>query len=384
MKKSIKNPVSDNNPDQADIYQVGKALPIHNSTVTPEESRPKKRLTKKKITLIIMTIIIGLGVVYGSVLWNKINGIFNGNLFDLITKNEPLKQDASGRTNILIFGTSEDDEGHSGAHLADSILVLSVNQTTYDANMVSVPRDLWVKYNSTCSLGNQGKINASYYCALDQYEQDEVQASSKFAEQVGVVLGVDVHYYAKINYTVVKDVVDALGGIDVNIESDDPRGIYDVATKLKLPNGVSSIDGDTALNLSRARGSFGGYGFSSSNFDRERNQQAVAKGILDKASSSGTLANPTKVISVFGSLGQNITSNIETSSLKTAVSIASNVSSDKIIQLSLDDEDNRLVTTGTYNGVSIVRPVQGIFDYSEIQAYISQAFAKTTTTEQTN
>lgn len=214
-----------------------------------------------------------------------------------------------------------------------------------------------------------------------QYE-DEDKASMAFAEQVSEIINTDIQYYAKINYSVVKGVVDALGGIEVTINSDDPRGIYDVATKVKLSNGKHQIDGQTALMLSRARGSAGGYGFAKSNFDRERNQQMIVQAILSKASSSGTLANPAKVLSVFGTLGENIVSNVDTKNLKTIVDIANNVKPNMIVQLPLDNKEDPLVITGPYKGVSIVRPAAGVFDYTEIQEYIRTAFSKTTTPQQ--
>lgn len=366
-------------------YQVGRSLPtgprksVHSNLREPE--KPKKKRSKKKIAAIILGFILLFASIFGFLAWDKIKGIFNGSLFDLIAKNEPLERDQFGRSNILVFGTSEDDPGHGGADLADSIMVISVNQDTYDANLLSLPRDLWVKLNSKCpSLGTEQKLNASYKCAMEEYD-DEDKASMAFANQVSEIIGTDIQYYAKVNYSVVEGVVNALGGIEVNINSEDPRGIYDVATKVKLSNGKHEIDGHTALMLSRARGHSGGYGLARSNFDRERNQQAIVQGILSKASSTGTLANPAKVLSLFGSLGENIVSNIETKNLKTVVSVANNVKPDMIVQLPLDDKEKPLVITGPYRGVSIVRPKAGVFDYTDIQAYVKEAFAKTTIKE---
>lgn len=368
--------------NEANPYQVGKSLPgnglnKHDSIKVPVKTS-KQKPNKRKIAIIIISIFIVVGGLFGLLAWNKINSMFKGSLLDLFAKNEPLAKDRFGRSNILVFGTSEDDEGHSGATLADSIMVISVNQETYDANILSIPRDLWVKLNSKCSLGSEQKINASYECALQQYNRNEDRASVAFTHQVAEIIGTDIQYYAKVDYTVVKSVVDSLGGVDVTINSNDQRGIYDSATKIKLSNGTHHIDGQTALELSRSRGAFGGYGLSKSNFDRERNQQMIVQAILAKATSSGTLANPAKVLSVFGSLGNNITTNIETKNVKTLVGVANNVKPDRIVSLPLDDKDQPLVTTGSYRGLSIVKPVAGVFDYGQIQQFIAQAFAKAT------
>ena len=66
------------------------------------------------------------------------------------------------------------------------------------------------------------------------------------------------HYYIKINYQAFKDSVNAVGGVDIDINSEDPYclgggGIYDPYADLKLKKGIQHLDGQQALNLSRAR-----------------------------------------------------------------------------------------------------------------------------------
>lgn len=216
--------------------------------------------------------------------------IFSGNIFDLLGSGAQLKKDENGRTNILVFGTSEDDEGHAGAELTDSIMVISLHQENNTAAMISVPRDLWVDYGTACSSGYAGKINVVYACAAE--DNGETAGAQALQKKVGEVFGLDVQYYTKVNYTVVRDLTSALGGVTVNIESDDPRGIYDVYTKLRYPNGPVTLQGEEALAFVRARGGGGGYGFEGSNFAREKNQQQMIVGIRNKALNVGTLSNP--------------------------------------------------------------------------------------------
>ena len=122
--------------------------------------------------------------------------IFSGNPLDILTPAK-LKEDQYGRSNILVFGTSEDDEGHSGAQLADSIMVLSIDQDTNDVAMFSIPRDLWVNYGVACSVGYSGKINATYLCGLETNNNDQAAASQQFASTVSTILGMDIPYYIK-------------------------------------------------------------------------------------------------------------------------------------------------------------------------------------------
>lgn len=367
---------------QDTVYRVGASLPNkrHGSQLPKEKIKePISKKTKvKRIALVIASVFLILGFLFGAKVWNSIKDSINGSLFDLLVKNEPLKKDENGRTNIVLFGTSEDDEGHSGATLADSIMVVSLDQESHEVDMVSVPRDLWVEFNTKCMLGSEGKINASYFCALNKYDKDVEKASQSFGDQVGEVVGLDIHYFVKVNYSVVRDTVNALGGITVNIESRDNRGIYDVGTKVKLPNGKSKLDGETALLLTRARGlQYGSYGFAQANFDRERNQQAVLRAIFSKAISGGTLANVPKALSTVDSLGNNIVTNIKSSEIKSAVRVANKIKENDIQTLQLNNKENPLVITGNIGRNSIVRPKAGIFDYSEIHSAVAEALKPT-------
>ena len=339
---------------------------------------------KKKIVLWISTIIaVALLAVGGYVVYKAVTAggnIFKGNFLDII-QNQPLKEDKNGRSNFLIFGTAEDDEGgeHGGANLTDSIMVLSVNQKKKDAYMLSLPRDLWVKYAETCTVGNQGKLNAAYFCASDDGVR-EAEGANALQAKVGEITGLDIQYYAHLNFTAVVEAVDAVGGVDVTIQSEDPRGILDRNFDWKCgyrcyfvnyKNGQKvHLDGEHALALARARNAAGGYGLPNGNFDREKNQQLIIKALREKALSAGTLTNLGAITGLIDALGNNLRTNVETKEIRTLMDLSSSIQSDNIISLSLVEEDNMLVTTGMYMGQSIVRPVAGIMDYSEIHSYV--------------
>lgn len=332
--------------------------------------RRRFRMNKKFIiwTTVIL-LVLGIGYFAGRLLLSA-GRVFSGNLFDLLGSNVPLKQDESGRTNILIFGTSEDDPGHGGAALADSIMVLSLDQTKNTAAMVSMPRDMWVNYGEACISGYSGKINVVYMCGAEN--GDEAAGAAKLQSKVGEVFGLDVQYYVKVNYTVLRQAVDAVGGVTVMIDSDDPRGIYDFNTKLKLPNGPATLNGERALALARARGDGGGYGLANSNFDREKNQQALLIALRNKALSTGTLTNPVAITQLVDALGDNVRTNFTAAEIKTLSEVGTKIDASKVTSISLVDEDNPVVTTGAYNGQSIVRPIAGLTDYSKIQAHIKK------------
>ena len=352
--------------------------------------KDKKPLSKKRriikwvsIALVVILVAIGAYVAYKAL--RASNNIFKGNIFDII-QNQPLKEDANGRSNILVFGTSEDDPDHGGADLTDSIMVISVNQNKKDAYMVSIPRDLYVEYGQVCPEGYRGKINSMYSC-FSESEQDEAAGANALKGKVGEVLGLDIQYYVHLNYTAVRQAVDAVGGVDIKIESDDPRGILDRNFDWKCgykcyyvnyKNGeVAHMDGEHALAFSRARNAAGGYGLPNGNFDREKNQQKVIKALREKAVSAGTLTNVGKVTSLIDALGDNLRTNFETKEIRTLMKLGTDINSEAIKPVSLVEEGNMLVTTGNIGGASIVQPVAGLFDYSDIKAYIHKTLNAT-------
>jgi anionic cell wall polymer biosynthesis LytR-Cps2A-Psr (LCP) family protein len=201
-----------------------------------------------------------------------------------------------------------------------------------------------------------------------------------------------VQYYAHLNYTVVRDAVNAVGGVDVKIESSDPRGILDrnfdwrckyTCYYVKYANGETAhLDGEHALALSRARNASGGYGLPGGNFDREKNQQKVVKALREKAVSAGTLTNVGKVTSLIDALGNNLKTNFETKEIRTLISLGSDIPSEAIKPISLVEEGEEQVTTGNVGGASIVRPIAGLSDYSDIQAYVNKKLTSNAITQE--
>jgi LCP family protein required for cell wall assembly len=376
---------------------IDKSLREIDDTDTSRKARRKNRRDRKKrdrrprnkVITIIKWVLISLGIlaalVAGYIFLKAVlagNSIFKGSFLDII-QTQRLKEDANGRSNFVIFGTAEDDEGgkHGGANLTDSVMVMSIDQDEKNAYMISLPRDLWVEYQETCDIGYQGKLNAVYSCGSNDGE-DEAAGAAALQAKVGEITGLDVQYFVHLNFTAVVEAVDAVGGVDVTIETEDPRGIYDPNFDWKChyqcryvdyeKGEVAHLDGEHALALARARNAQGGYGLAGGNFDREQNQQKIIKALREKAVSAGTLTNLGAITGLIDTLGKNLRTNIETKEIRTLMELGSSLKSESIVSLSLVGEDNPLVTTGMYNGQSIVRPILGLFDYSGIAAYVDK------------
>lgn len=322
--------------------------------------------------------------------------VFNGDVFGLIQQ-KSLQQDANGRTNILLLGTSEDDPGHQGANLTDSIMVLSIDQHAKNAYMFSVPRDLRVKYGQLCTPGSYGKINVFFSCVTDgDSKEAEQQRQTATRDFVGKIVGLDIQYSVHVNYTVVRDVVGALGNITVDIQgSGGAPGVMDsnfdwkcrggkpyasLATMkqncppnghfIDYPNGPATLDAEHALYLAQARGDTAPtYGLGRSNFDRELNQQKIIKAIKEKAMSAGTFTNIVTVSNLLDAMGNNLRTNFDTSEIRTLMSLLKDIPNNAVQSISLVDAQPALFGN---DGEGNVAPLAGTYDYSDIQAYIQK------------
>lgn len=378
--------------------QTPKKLSRRERRRLKRESRTKAQKIRRRIIKIVVLLLVlgvlGIGGFLAYKTFHAAGTVLKGNVIDLI-QNEPLKEDANGRSNFLIVGTSEDDPGHEAGYLTDSIMVLSVDQDAKNAYMFSIPRDLYVEYGMACTSGYRGKINVYFSCANEgtdaAAEQDRLTKTQAF---IGSIVGLDIQYGVHVNYTVMRDVINAIGGsVTVTIESRDSRGVMDsnfdwkcgatYATRLancppdghyiQYANGEVTLDAEHALYLAQARGDTAPtYGFEQSNFDRERNQQKILVAIREKAMSAGTLTNLSSITGLIDALGNNLRTNIETKEVRTIADLAQNIPTASIQSIDLYSEDNPLFTTGPIDGASSVYPKAGVYNYTDLQAYLAK------------
>jgi len=366
--------------------KVAIDLDLNDTDDKPRNKRKRglrKRPPIKKIikwaAIAILVIGVGVGGYFGYKILSTSGKIFKGNpIAALFSQAKPLKTDGNGQSNIVLFGTSEDDPGHPGGDLTDSIMLLSVNQTRKDAFLVSIPRDLHVQYDNGCSAGYQGKINVIYSCVKDKNGEDAGAAALR--KKVGEVFGLDVQYSVHVNYTVLREAVDAVGGITINIQSDDPRGILDrnfdwdcpkgpnTCYNVKYPNGPATLNGTQALFLARARGDdpLGRtYGLSRSNPDRQDNQRKIFIALKDKAASAGVLTNPVAVSKLLDTLGNNLRTNFDADEVKTLMGLGKDISDKNVVSWSLEDPAHELATASCGGDIC---PNAGTYNYGAIQA----------------
>jgi LCP family protein required for cell wall assembly len=176
------------------------------------------------------------------------------------------------RINVLLLGIDQ-REGEKGPWRTDTMILLSLDPVSNSASMLSIPRDLW----TTIPGYGESRINTAHFTGDDQNYPGGGPALAK--KTVWYALGVPVHNYVRVNFAGFEQLVDAIGGLDIEV----PEDIYDAkyptadygTMELFIPAGMQHMGGKLALQYARTR-------HGSSDFARMGRQQQVLKAAFNK------------------------------------------------------------------------------------------------------
>lgn len=206
-------------------------------------------------------------------------------------------------TNILLMG-SDSREGETSkkygdpdlytGERSDTTILLHLSADRSFATAVSIPRDTWVMLPE-CTVDGEtvGAFEAKFNTA---FEIGGPGCTVKLVEQM---TGLTIDNFAVIDFTGFKEVVDALGGVEVCLT----EPALDPASDLDLPAGTSIVNGEQALSFVRARKTLS----DGSDLSRIKRQQAFLSSMIREASSTGLLLNPVKLYSVLDAATRGLT-----------------------------------------------------------------------------
>src|SRR4030043_844409 len=189
----------------------------------------------------------------------------------------PIPWDGANRVTMLVMGLDYRDWEGEGPSRTDTMMLITMDPVSRTAGILSIPRDLWVNIPGF----DYGKINTAYY--LGELYNLPGGGPGLAIQSVEELLGVDINYYAQIDFSAFENFIDQIGGVEVDVPyelSVDPVGPGNTVT---LPLGLQHLDGPTALAYARNRDTFG------ADFDRAARQQQGVMGIFDQITSLGTL-----------------------------------------------------------------------------------------------
>jgi polyisoprenyl-teichoic acid--peptidoglycan teichoic acid transferase len=157
---------------------------------------------------------------------------------------------SEGPLNVLVLGVDERPDGEEAGSRTDTIMVVQVLPETGEVKLLSVPRDLLVEIEP----GVEDRINAAYAYGGIEQTMSALQGYT----------GVPIEYYAVVDFEGFRDVINAMGGVEMDVEDEIPP-------KYGIQDGLQTLNGAQALFYARYRGTACG------DLDRiERQQQLVA------------------------------------------------------------------------------------------------------------
>ncbi|HRY82166.1 MAG TPA: LCP family protein [Candidatus Moranbacteria bacterium] len=341
----------------------------------------KEKFYKKrwfKIFVVVVVILLLGGGIFAWKTGSILNRISKGGLLQSLVKNIPgvsneLKGEKEGRINVLLLGMRGENIPGGGL-LADTIIVASINSKENKASMISIPRDLYV---NNPAWGNKTKINAVYAAGEENGKKQGLEEMKKVAQEV---TGLPIHYAASINFAGFKQLIDAIGGIEITLEKPFeeslqfnephvcdsrvftvPTGKFEIKKRngritaqyplctnpnkecggnFKLPAGKQTLNGDQALCYVRSR-------VTSSDFERAKRQQIVIQLVKDKMLSVGTLTDFSKVNAMLNALGDNVRMDMQLWEMQKGYELYKTASNLQIYQRVLENSEEGLLYNPT-------------------------------------
>ncbi len=215
------------------------------------------------------------------------------------------------QVNILILGIP--GENNDGPYLSDSIIFANYNFKTNQITTLSIPRDIW---SSTL----RDKINSAYAYGLAK-NNNPLDGIKLAKAEISSVVGLPVHYAVVIDFSKFKQLINFIGGIEVNVETAFTDEKFPIAGKedadcgsndpeykcryetIHFEKGLQKMDGETALKFARSRHAVGEEG---SDFAREKRQQKIIIALEKKIIKILQSSDPTRLIQLYQELNKLI------------------------------------------------------------------------------
>lgn len=181
---------------------------------------------------------------------------------------------------ILMLGVDQGIEGRHDKGNSDTLILATINPKTKQATMLSIPRDTLCKIQSN-------KVNSQYkYFKINSaYEVGGNQCSQK---TVSELLNVPIDYYAEVNMKSLKEIVNALGGVTVDVPF---KFSYDWCDFHK---GKQHLNGRHAISYARMR-----HDDPKGDYGRQMRQRQIIQAIIKKAAAKPSIAKYSKLIKIF-------------------------------------------------------------------------------------
>lgn len=251
--------------------------------------RKKRKLRKRRVLLVVLSpfLLFGLAaLVYSGYLYLKAQSVFSDSFVDDGREKSDLRDKAvdplKDNISVLIIGVdTSETRKNQGNPRSDALMVATLNKEENSIKLLSIPRDSLVYIPH---IGEEDKINHAY-------SKGGLLATIETVENL---LEIPVDYYVTVNFEAFIDIVEALGGVTVDV----PYEFYeqnskDIKNAIHLYPGIQTLDGEEALAFARTRK-------LDSDIERGKRQQQLIKAIVEKAINVGSVMKYDDLIEAIG------------------------------------------------------------------------------------
>ncbi|MEU0631593.1 LCP family protein [Streptomyces sp. NPDC005989] len=277
-----------------------------------------QRIRRGVLVTLLVLVLAGGGTLYW--LYSRLDGNITGVDIDkALGDNRPQKLPTSGQ-NLLVLGSdsragAENKELGGGGDVSgarsDTAMVVHIPEGRSKAVAVSIPRDTLVTRPECVKADGSAVPTANRVMFNSVYSQVGPACVVKTVEQMS---GVRIDHYLEINFAGFKDLVDAIGGVTVEVE----KPIHDKSSGLDLSAGSHKLDGTQSLAYVRTRHGIG----DGSDLGRIGLQQQFLLALLSEVKSQDLLGSPTKSYKVASSATKSLTTDSELASLTSLAEFA--------------------------------------------------------------
>jgi LCP family protein required for cell wall assembly len=361
-----------NRPDARSMDSIHRAPtqpnhPSYRTSPGPHSPPPRKkgsRVLKRVLTTIVSVIVI-LAVVVLARAANLSSKIFVGQtssffrqvagMINPAGQNVSLVGEDTGQINVLLLGIG--GEGHDGPYLTDTMILAQIRPGDKKISLVSIPRDYFVPVENI----GYAKINAAFaegYARHHDYNEAG-QWAMKTVEQIS---GLDIPYFAVVDFSGFEKAIDLLGGVDVHVDRTFTDYAYPDEKEGYLPPqtftaGDEHMNGARALIFARSRHAPGPEG---SDFARGVRQQKIIHATKDKALQLNLITDAGKINSLLSVLGDHFHTNLALPELYHLYALTKDYSKDAVINHSLDPSTSMVCDGTSQDGAYILTNCTGV------------------------
>ncbi|KRL63358.1 LCP family protein [Lactobacillus psittaci] len=270
-------------PHTREEYQRRNLKKMTRNHIFAANKRQVKPVTLKRVMAFVAMLVVSISLAYGGHLYfalhSAVDSTFQGGgaTSQQINQKRPIS--------ILILGVDQGIEGRHDRGNSDTMIVATINPEKKTSTLTSIPRDLLADIKGDSGKYFMFRVNSAY----------QVGGNQAATKTTSALLNIPIDYYMEVNMKALEQMVDAVGGVDVNVP-------FSFTYNTSFHKGKMHLNGKEALDYARMR-----HDDPRGDYGRQMRQRQIIMAIVKNAMSLKSLANAKSILKAFS---KNVTTNL--------------------------------------------------------------------------